>query len=193
MAFLDVRFPDKLAYGSSGGGPTFNTTVVTTDSGGEQRNGKWAVARHMYDVSMDDTRESIDEVRSLFYVAMGKLHHFRFKDVDDYEAVDEPIGGSGATRQLVKTYTVLVGDYVRKISHPVQGTVTLKRNGANYATFTLDTSTGIVTLGGLTTGAFTWSGEFDIPVRFDIDSFAPTIADYDARKLSSIPLVEVIL
>ena len=37
MAFHEIRFPDDIAYGASGG-PEFATTIVTMASGFEQRN-----------------------------------------------------------------------------------------------------------------------------------------------------------
>jgi uncharacterized protein (TIGR02217 family) len=42
--FHEVRFPDNIAYGATGG-PEFATTVVATGSGHEKRNVNWADAR----------------------------------------------------------------------------------------------------------------------------------------------------
>jgi uncharacterized protein (TIGR02217 family) len=38
--FHEVRFPDNIAYGATGG-PEFATTVVATGSGHEKRNVNW--------------------------------------------------------------------------------------------------------------------------------------------------------
>jgi uncharacterized protein (TIGR02217 family) len=38
--FHEVRFPDNIAYGATGG-PEFATTVVVTGAGHEQRNADW--------------------------------------------------------------------------------------------------------------------------------------------------------
>jgi uncharacterized protein (TIGR02217 family) len=42
--FHEVRFPDNIAYGATGG-PEFATTVVATGAGHEKRNVNWAQAR----------------------------------------------------------------------------------------------------------------------------------------------------
>jgi uncharacterized protein (TIGR02217 family) len=42
--FHEVRFPDNIAYGATGG-PEFATTVVVTGAGHEQRNVNWTEAR----------------------------------------------------------------------------------------------------------------------------------------------------
>ena len=42
--FHEVRFPDNIAYGATGG-PEFATTVVATGSGHEKRNVNWSEAR----------------------------------------------------------------------------------------------------------------------------------------------------
>jgi uncharacterized protein (TIGR02217 family) len=38
--FHEVRFPDNIAYGATGG-PEFATTVVATGAGHEKRNVNW--------------------------------------------------------------------------------------------------------------------------------------------------------
>ena len=38
--FHEVRFPDNIAYGATGG-PEFATTVVATSAGHEKRNVNW--------------------------------------------------------------------------------------------------------------------------------------------------------
>ena len=43
-SFHEVRFPDNIAYGATGG-PEFATTVVATGAGHEKRNVNWSEAR----------------------------------------------------------------------------------------------------------------------------------------------------
>ena len=40
-SFHEIRFPDNIAYGATGG-PEFATTVVATGSGHEKRNVNWS-------------------------------------------------------------------------------------------------------------------------------------------------------
>jgi uncharacterized protein (TIGR02217 family) len=48
--FHEVRFPDNIAYGATGG-PEFATTVVVTGAGQERRNVDRAEARGRWDVA----------------------------------------------------------------------------------------------------------------------------------------------
>ena len=49
-SFHEVRFPDNIAYGATGG-PEFATTVVATGAGHEKRNVNWSEARGRWDVA----------------------------------------------------------------------------------------------------------------------------------------------
>ena len=51
MAFDDVRFPTAISRGASGG-PERRTDVVTTASGREERNSRWAHSRRRYNVGL---------------------------------------------------------------------------------------------------------------------------------------------
>jgi uncharacterized protein (TIGR02217 family) len=48
--FHDVRFPDAVARGATGG-PEYSTDVVSVASGYEQRNQNWDLARGRWDIS----------------------------------------------------------------------------------------------------------------------------------------------
>jgi uncharacterized protein (TIGR02217 family) len=48
--FDDVQFPTDISQGAQGG-PSYNTVVVVTSSGFEQRIGTWGVGRLRWDVS----------------------------------------------------------------------------------------------------------------------------------------------
>jgi hypothetical protein len=73
-------------------------------------------------------------------------------------------------------------------------------SGAGPFTFTLSTNTSgkTITLG---TGAgfkypqasdiMTWSGEFDVPCRFDTDTMMPVVDAFNTYSWSSIPIVEI--
>src|ERR671925_335155 len=60
--FHEVRFPDTIAYGATGG-PEFATTVVATAAGHEKRNVNWAEARGRWDVASGLKKQAqIDEL-----------------------------------------------------------------------------------------------------------------------------------
>ncbi len=207
MAFDNVRFPTAISRGSSGG-PERRTDVVSTASGREERNARWANSRRRYDAgfgvkSLDD----IQAVIAFFEERRGRLHGFRWKDHADFKscvasanpsATDQLIGtgdGIAAQFQLVKNYGSGLRDYARIIVAPVIGTVLLAVDGAPNSFFTLDAQSGIVSfmaehipaLGAVITAGF----EFDVPVRFDTDAITINLAHFAAGEIPHIPLIEV--
>ena len=208
MAFHDIRFPANLSFGSVGG-PERRTEIVALSNGFEERNSPWAHSRRRYDAGLG--LRSLDDVAALihfFEARAGQLHGFRWKDWLDYRsgrpsavpaAEDQVIGtGDGATRdfQLCKTYSSGPSSYRRPILKPVVGTVLIAvagdvvREGADYS---LDTATGMVSFsappgaGEQVTAGF----EFDVPVRFDTDRIAVSVASFQAGEMPQVPVVEV--
>lgn len=215
MAFVEApRFPTNISQGSAGG-PGFRTSIVTLDSGAEERVGHWSAPRHAYDVRYGI--RSYDDVRAVvsFYIARrGPAVGFRFKDWLDYSSSaaatpgsstpddeDQQIGvgdGSDTTFQLVKVYSDAGGSTTRNITKPVSGTTVIALDGVNQASgWTVDTTTGIVTftsapgLGVVVTAGY----EFDVPVRFgaEIDAALLMGADtFETFSLPAVPLVELV-
>ncbi len=63
MSFHEIRFPDDIAFGSSGG-PEYSTDIVETFSGHEQRNINWSQSRAKYNATHGvKTPEQLDELR----------------------------------------------------------------------------------------------------------------------------------
>ena len=76
--FHDVRFPDAVARGATGG-PEFSTDIIAVASGFEQRNVNWSAARAKYDISTGiRTREQMAEVIAFFRARKGRAYGFRF-------------------------------------------------------------------------------------------------------------------
>jgi len=207
MAFYESpRFPERIAVGAQGG-PCFETTVVTTTAGYESRLGAWTYPLHKWDVSQginaDNTPTTHAELRAFFMTMRGKLHAFRFKDWTDFAATHTTgvvTGLTSTTFQLVKRYTSGAQSLDRKISKPIASGFELKNSGSTLTLttdYTLDATTGIVTTTTSKTAAnLTWAGEFDVPVRFDVDQMtAEALARTPTRgvlmRWAGIPLVEV--
>lgn len=185
MAFLESpRFPDEIAAWAIGG-RGFSTTVVETYGGNEFRNAAWSYARGAWEVRNEALRMgnplspySMQALRTLYRVAMGQLNAFRFKDYQDY--LDEGGGVLGTTGlavastkvyQMFKNYTLAPLAYQGIVQKPVAGTISVFDNGSLTAAYTLDTTTGIVTFNSQPTvgHTLTWTGQFDVPVRFASD------------------------
>lgn len=270
-SFDEVQFPTDISYGSRGG-PEFLTDIIVLDSGHEARNINWSVSRSKYDVSYGvKDMAQLAALTQFFYARFGRAYGFRYKDWADYQATQEVLTHTGSpTVQLVKTYTSGSRSYVRTISKPVTGTVTMRVDGSPFSSFTLDVTTGIATLtavssasitnitnanpGVVTTGAahgfsngdkiwikdvvgmtqvnntlFTiagasgstfnlgvdtsgysaytsggtaekhvqpgevldWTGQFDVPVRFDIDHLPASLDEFSIGSADGVMLVEL--
>jgi uncharacterized protein (TIGR02217 family) len=207
MGFDDVRFPVAISRGSSGG-PERRTEIVVTGSGAEERNSRWAESRRRYDAGFGiATRDELHAVLAFFEERRGRLHGFRWKDHADFKscapgravsALDQELGtGDGARSafQLVKRYGSGLRDYVRTITKPVAGSVTVAVAGVTAADFSVDGLTGVVRFaagsippeGARVTAGF----EFDVPVRFDTDQLRINLSHFAAGEIPEIPLVEI--
>jgi uncharacterized protein (TIGR02217 family) len=205
--FDDARFPTAISRRATGG-PERRTEVVTTASGREERNSRWAHSRRKYNIGFGvKSVTDLQAVIAFFEARRGKLYAFRYKDFTDFKscaptanvsATDQVIGtgtGVASTFQLVKHYGAPLRDYQRSIFAPVAGTVLVAVNGTPSVNFTTDVSTGLITFnagsipanGAVVTAGF----EFDVPVRFDTDQITVNLAHFNAGEIPDIPLVEV--
>ncbi|MGQ0485719.1 MAG: phage distal tail protein, Rcc01695 family [Hyphomicrobiales bacterium] len=207
MAFDNVRFPTGISRGASGG-PERRTEIVTTASGREERNSRWADSRRRYNAGFGvKSLNDVHDVLRFFEERRGRLHGFRWKDHADWKScppqnavspLDQSIGtgtGTTASFQLVKRYGSGLRDYVRTITRPVAGTIRVAVNGVETAQFTANAATGIVTFnaGNIPAPAATVTAgfEFDVPVRFDTDTLAINLASFAAGDIPEIPVVEI--
>jgi uncharacterized protein (TIGR02217 family) len=208
MSFHEIRFPTTLSFGAAGG-PERRTDIVTLANGFEERNTPWAHGRRRYDAGLG--LRSLDDVETLiafFEARRGQLFGFRWKDWADFRscrpsqavsADDQLIGiGDGVNRlfPLAKRYVSGPAEYLRPVRKPVAGTVQVAVEGdvkAEGVDFIVDTAVGMVTFsnppldGTLVTAGF----EFDVPVRFDTDQIAVSVASFHAGEVPSVLVVEV--
>lgn len=200
-AFVEVQFPPRISRGATGG-PGFSTDVVVLSAGDENRNVNWAKARGKWDVATGvKTPTDMDAVRAFFYARQGRAVGFRFKDWGDYKAAAQACVATDGTNkifQLQKTYSSGAVNYVRAIKKPVTASVQVFVNGVLKVLttdYTLDSTTGLVTFGSAQTDPVTWTGEFDVPARFDTDQLDVTLQTLSAHGIlsnaSRIPLVEL--
>lgn len=214
MAFHnDARLPEEVERGAHGG-PQFKTTVLTLNSGFEKRNIDWERTRGAWDVGYgmlpkgdqeDDEAcdHTFSQVLAFFYARQGRAHSFRFKDWSDFEvgndALDlwQSIGtGDGIedTFQIFKRYSSGGIDYDRIITRPIDGTLRVFFDGVEqFAGFTLDDETGLITFSSppALNVDIEVIVQFDVPVRFDTDSFGITLQTFQAGQIPNLPIVEV--
>ena len=149
MAFVEIRFPADISYGSAGG-PEYSTDIVITQGGYEQRNINWSQARARYNVAYGvRTQEQLDALIAFFRARKGRADGFRFKDWTDYQAAGALVGlGDGAATQfqLVKHYTSGSVSESRDITKPVSGTIRIYKDAVLQTTgYSVSTLTGLVT------------------------------------------------
>jgi uncharacterized protein (TIGR02217 family) len=195
--FHEVRFPDNIAYGATGG-PEFATTVVVTGAGHEQRNVNWAEARGRWDVGSGlKNQRQLDELIAFFRSRKGRAYGFRFKDWTDYKATGQLLGtGDGVQTQfqLVKHYpsgSVIEG---RTVSKPVAGTVRIYKDAVEQLSgWSVNVTTGLITFTAAPAAGVEINAdfEFDVPVRFDSDHMAVTIETFRLHRWQQIPILEL--
>ena len=208
MSFHEVRFPANLSFGSVGG-PERRTDIVTLANGFEERNTPWAHSRRRYDAGVG--LRSLDDVERLiafFEARRAQMFGFRWKDWSDYKSCapsasvthdDQVIAkGDGVTRVfgLIKTYRSGGHSYARPIAKPVAGTVRVGVGADQMfegVDFEVDLSSGRITLAEAPTlGLEVTAGfEFDVPVRFDTDRIATSVASFQAGEVPRVPVLEL--
>ena len=190
------RFPAQLAYGATGG-PGFSTDVVLTAAGQEQRNVNWAEALCRWDVgSIHRTWEEIAVLVEFFHAATrGQEGLFLFRDFTD-DTFNNPIGvgdGVNATFPLVKAYTVGGYTRLRRLTHPVAGSVAVALDGVLGSVFVLDDRTGIVQFAAPPAAGVVVSaaGTFEVACRFAQDFLPITRVAPHAYSCGQIDITEV--
>lgn len=199
-SFHDVRLPDNIERGASGG-PMFNTTILATSSGREQRNINWSRERLQWDFSYSVLDKiTYKQLQEFFRARRGRAFGFRFKDWADYQWENESIGvGDGAndTFQMTRTYDSAGPlPYIRSVTKPLVTTVVVTVNAitkTETTEYTIDYSTGIITFlaGNIPAGGeiVRLTGEFDVAVRFVEDFMA---VELEWEQLGDIPAAGII-
>lgn len=192
MAFIDHRISDRVSQGFQGG-PVWDTTVVPNSGGQAMFVKNWSRPHWKFNADYAGFPEGErNDIYNTFLCAGGRVDSFRFKDHNDFTAVDQPLGtgdGTATPRQLRKYYTlgkpVVVRTFTRDIILPRANTVVVTDNGAPFAV-TVNDQTGMVTpvSGNWISGhIYKASFQFDVRVRFLSDFYAFTLA---ARGVSSV-------
>lgn len=210
--FAELRFETGYIIYGTQGGVEFNTEIVEVNSGAETRNSVWNYAKGKWDFGdrkLSDTE--LTAIITFFRARKGRKQGFRFKDWADYNDGGAGIlgltglsDGTAGPVQMVKKYVSGADTDYRLIRKPVAGTIKVFKNAVQIANWTIDTTTGLITLTAplpAVNDVMTWTGEFDVPVRFDTDSLthrfdsaliaAPGVVAKPYFYIAPLPLVEV--
>lgn len=176
MSFLDVRFPETYAYGALAS-DDWMLEIIETLNRREYRNAPLAHPRRLWDLSTTGkTMEQKDGIRDFFMATMGGLHSFAFRDLSDYQLVQDQIHvGDGSDEiQLVKRYRIGNEEagyltYERPITLPIVSTVRIWLDDVEAESgWEVERETGLVTFAAAPGEGVVVSAacEFDVPVRF---------------------------
>lgn len=209
--FHEVSFPLRLSLVTSGG-PERRTDIVTLSTGREARNSRWYHARRRYDAGSGlRSLADLQLLIAFFEARRGALYGFRFRDPVDFRsarpgvaaiAADDQLLGTGdgttAEFQLAKTYADAAGSFTRPITKPVAATLRVAVGGVvqEAAAYALDATTGrlrfaagkVPAAGKAVTAGF----EFDVPVRFATERIEISLAAFNAGRVPSVPLTEIL-
>ena len=216
----DVRFPDKILRGASGGASR-KTRIGETNTGYEQRNKDWSQSRRRWTVARKLTnRPDLDDLIAFWECRDGRHRGFLFRDPSDFYVGLIYVNGTGfdydtpvefgigdnadTTFQLVKLYTSGGRTVTRTITRPLyDGRADAPDNAVAVKIFfdeveqvsgwTLNYATGVVTFSSApgTGVSIGWCGMFDVPVRFDSDDPNFAMATHFNADWSGIGVVEI--
>lgn len=197
VPFHEVQFPVNIAQGTVGG-PRYSTRVITMSSGSEVRIQNWNDGKLEYQVGYTANPADMAAIISFFRNRKGKTFGWRLKDWSDYQCLLEALdnSGGGSTLKLTKTYSSGAFNEIRRINKPCDnGTFKLYHNSVLQSSgYSVDFTTGIVTVsGGVSGGTWAWSGDFDVPMRFNQDNLEFTQDTVGKRTLSAIPTIELFI
>jgi uncharacterized protein (TIGR02217 family) len=178
----------------------YSVETVRSDGGNEVRNSRWSQPLLRFEISFPTSQRDdavFLEVRNAYRATGGGLDSFKFRDWSDYQATDEMFGtGDGATTEfaLFKNYTFGSETHSRRVYQP-QSPIALKVDGVAFpAGYSVDYTTGLVTfsVAPALDEVLTWTGDFDIPVRFDSPlqsvGLAPHLEHHESIVLQEVRL-----
>jgi uncharacterized protein (TIGR02217 family) len=206
MIFHEVVFPDDVSIGAKVKKVRLFDSVQTV-RGHVSRNAVGEDSYAEFDISFGiDNVQKADGVYEFWQARRGGLYAFRFKDWSEFKSCGAAATPSSTdqqmlqltptTFQLQKTYSDAGGSYSKMIKKPISGTLTVNDSvsdlseGANYS---VDYTTGIVTLFVVPPGPPTAGFQFHTPVAFKDQSLDAEMLWEDQSSLPSIMLMEVLL
>ena len=201
--FLNIRFLEKISYGTEFLNE-FKTSITRTRSGIETRNALQNQSRRIYNIYLNKLKmEEITELYSFFEIVKGSLHSFRFKDITNYKAINQPLANQeqGNIFRFAKTNAILDKNnniiyqtkYITKI---VEDSVVIYNNNkiVDKSLYKIDYINGIlecVNQNNINFDNLRADFEFDIHVRLDNDAISIKYNSKGFEHGHNIRLIEV--
>lgn len=168
------------------------TEIAELRNGAEVRTAIWRNKPYSYQANYALlTRDAQIEIASAFHAVDAMCYLFRFKDHGDWTVTDSPlavVSGGKTPAQLTKRYS-FGSTYSDRIIQAID-TCVVKDSGGSVVSGTLDDALGLFTpTANWGAGPYTWSGTFDVWVRFSSDDFDMTMETLDIAT-TDVQLVE---
>ena len=213
MAFRDQQLPtdiEQRATVTHG----FNTTIVQTLSGYEDRNQNWAQTRVRANIAYAiREKQNLEAVVAHFHAMRGPRDSFRFKNWQDYRVEDlsdvndaQLIGIGDAAEvdfQITRLYEAGSFNYSKEVTKPISGTLLVYDNGVLQTEgggndYTVDYLTGIITFNSApaSLNEIRVKCEYDLAMRFEDDELSVLAqiylsTGYELEAVPDITLIEV--
>lgn len=205
MSFIETPlFPISPDLGFQSGF-NFDVQIVKVASGAERRTRNRIYPLHQYHITGTRANAVIEDLRGFAMAVGGPFVGFRLHDYGDFKSClvastptpnDQPLIFNGTAYQLTKYYVRGAQTQQRRITKPVAGTIRIANtSGVEQASnlWTIDTTTGLLTpLAGFVGTPGYWGGNFDVPVRFDANSFDQLMFDTYVSSVQ-LQLIELLL
>lgn len=213
--FLDIRFPEKISYGSVGG-PSYASRVLSNPAGREQIITLWDASKIEWTFDRKVwTDELVTQLLDFWHVVGGIGPGFRFKDWSDYyigmrrltpnaalthdaALAHEFAEGDGAETEFQLERVRSFGAHERrvKITRPVADDFVLYEfDDPDWVEiesgFTLNASTGLVTFDVAPADGLrlAWGGKYDYPVRFAVSNPNLTLSAMMTGNMTGLRVV----
>lgn len=193
MAFIDARLNKRYGYGFQGG-PQWNTISNPLRSGRERRMKAWSMPKYRFTANYATFSDAEkEELLGAFMAAAGSFASFRFRDWNDFKAIDQIIGvgdGTSTPMQLVRNYFFGSAVMTRPITLPLNPVVL--DDDDQVIDVTVDPLTGIATpaTNWPNGKVLRWNGKFDTRVHFASD-FNPFTSQSPDIRTCTVELEEV--
>jgi uncharacterized protein (TIGR02217 family) len=196
LAVFEEEELNRLYTGEAIGGPGYETGIVGNKKGTEQRTIDRYDAQRAFDIQFGGmTQPEQLGLHNFFLTKWGRAIGFRFYPPNDRNFQNDVIGiGDASTTvfYLRRNYASRTRFISRRIVKPVKDTVVITKDDV-AATVTIDWTTGAVTFSAAPAAGTiirAASGQYDLPVYFDVDEFNATdyghFADWNSIKVVEI-------
>lgn len=193
----NTRLPVEVERGAVFG-PLFNTVVHRTDGGQVSTNQNWEFPLCQGNMAYGIQKfETLQASINFFWARRGRFYGFLLRDWSDFRFTNQILGtGDGIETEfpILKIYPDAIAPFSRPIYRAVEDTIVVLADGVVVpaADYQLN-SGGIIEFDNppLDTVDLTVSGEFDVPVQFQVDALVTRMHLDGVGEIPDLPVMEV--